>query len=129
VVLASTGCLLLGTLGYSLASQLGLLSVSMGVLGFGLGGVDMAGYLIIVAYYTQNKGRYLNLTAFFHGLASTIAPYYAGLLLAAGISWRQVYQYPLACRRAYAGAGVAGAVPETACGTEKQDRLSMQLAG
>jgi MFS transporter, FHS family, glucose/mannose:H+ symporter len=95
VVLAATSCLLLGTLGYSLASRLGLLSLSMGVLGVGLGGVDMAGYLIVVAYYAQNKGRYLNLTAFFHGLASTIAPYYAGLLLAAGISWRQVYQYPL----------------------------------
>jgi MFS transporter, FHS family, glucose/mannose:H+ symporter len=96
VVLAATACLLLGTLGYSLSSRLGLLSVSMGVLGIGLGGVDMAGYLIIVAYYKQNKGRYLNLTAFFHGLASTIAPYYAGLLLAVGISWRQIYQYPLA---------------------------------
>jgi MFS transporter, FHS family, glucose/mannose:H+ symporter len=95
VVLAATTCLLLGTLGYSLASRLGLLSLSMGVLGVGLGGVDMAGYLIVVAYYAQNKGRYLNLTAFFHGLASTIAPYYAGLLLAVGISWRQVYQYPL----------------------------------
>ncbi|MBE0696186.1 MAG: MFS transporter, partial [Anaerolineaceae bacterium] len=62
----------------------------------GLGGMDMSGNLLIVAYYTQNKGRYLNLMAFFHGLSSTIAPYYAGLLLAAGISWRQVYQYPLA---------------------------------
>ena len=56
----------------------------------------MAGNLIIVSYYTRNKGRYLNLMAFFHGLSSTLAPYYAGLLLAAGISWRQVYQYPLA---------------------------------
>jgi MFS transporter, FHS family, glucose/mannose:H+ symporter len=96
VVLAATTCLLLGTLGYSLARSLGWLSVSMGVVGLGLGGVDMAGYLIIVAYYVKNKGGYLNLTAFFHGLASTVAPYYAGLLLAAGISWRQVYQYPLA---------------------------------
>jgi MFS transporter, FHS family, glucose/mannose:H+ symporter len=96
VLLVSSACLLLGTLGYSLAARFGLLSASMGVMGVGLGGVDMAGYLIIVAYYTQNKGRYLNLTAFFHGLASTIAPYYAGLMLAANISWRQVYQYPLA---------------------------------
>jgi MFS transporter, FHS family, glucose/mannose:H+ symporter len=96
VVLVSTACLLIGALGYSLASRLELLSISMGVLGLGLGGVDMAGYLIVVAYYTQNKGRYLNLTAFFHGLASTIAPYYAGLLLVLGVSWRQVYQYPLA---------------------------------
>jgi len=95
VVALSTVCLLLGVMGYSLAGNLGLLLISMAVLGFGLGAVDMAGYLIVVAYYAQSKGRYLNLTAFFHGLASTIAPYYAGLLLAAGISWRQVYQYPL----------------------------------
>lgn len=96
VVLASATCLVLGILGYSTARQLGYLAVSMAALGLGLGGTDMAGNLIIVAYYTHNKSRYLNLMAFFHGLSSTIAPYYAGLLLAAGISWRQVYQYPLA---------------------------------
>lgn len=95
VVLAAAASLLLGTIGYSMARQFGLLSASMAVLGLGLGGTDMAGNMLIVSYYTQNKGRYLNLMAFFHGLSSTISPYYAGLLLAAGISWRQVYQYPL----------------------------------
>ena len=95
VVLTAASCLLAGILGYSTASQLGLLSASMAALGLGLGGVDMAGNMIIVSYYIQNKGRYLNLMAFFHGLSSTIAPYYAGLLLSAGLSWRQVYQYPL----------------------------------
>lgn len=96
VVLASGVCLLLGIVGYSTARQFGLLAASMAAVGVGLGGIDMAGNLIIVSYYTQSKGRYLNLMAFFHGLSSTIAPYYAGLLLAAGLSWRQVYQYPLA---------------------------------
>ena len=95
VVLAAASCLLLGIIGYSAARQLGFLAASMAALGLGLGGTDMAGNLIIVSYYTRNKGRYLNLMAFFHGLSSTLAPYYAGLLLAAGISWRQVYQYPL----------------------------------
>ena len=95
VVLASAACLLLGVIGYSLAHQFLLLAASMFTLGLGLGGTDMAGNLLIVAYYTRNKGRYLNLMAFFHGLSSTLAPYYAGLLLAASVSWRQVYQYPL----------------------------------
>jgi MFS transporter, FHS family, glucose/mannose:H+ symporter len=95
VVLASGVCLLVGVIGYSTASQLGWLAASMAAIGLGLGGVDVAGYLIVVSYYSQNKGRYLNLIAFFHGLSSTVAPYYAGLLLVAGISWRQVYQYPL----------------------------------
>ncbi|MBI4926982.1 MAG: MFS transporter [Anaerolineae bacterium] len=95
VVLASAACLVLGIIGYSLSSRLGLLSASMALMGMGLGGVDMAGSLIIVAYYTRNKGRLLNLMSFFHGLSSTLAPYYAGLLLTAGLSWRQVYQFPL----------------------------------
>lgn len=95
VVLATGVFLLAGILGYSVAQLFGLMAAAMAVLGIGLGCTDMAGNLIIVSYYTQNKGRYLNLMAFFHGLSSTISPYYAGLLLAAGLSWRQVYQYPL----------------------------------
>ena len=95
VVLATSLCLLVGIVGYSLSNQLVWMSVFMAIMGLGLGSTDMAGNLIIISYYTQNKGRYLNFMAFFHGLSSTIAPYYAGLLLAAGISWRQVYQYPL----------------------------------
>jgi fucose permease len=95
VVLSAAVCLVVGIVGYSTASQLGWLAAAMAALGVGLGGTDMSGNLIIVAYYTRNKGRYLNLLAFFHGLSSTIAPYYVGLLLAAGVSWRQIYQYPL----------------------------------
>lgn len=95
VVIFAGACLLTGVIGYSTAHQLGLLAASMTCLGLGLGAVDMSGNLIIVAYYTENKGRILNFMAFFHGLSSTIAPYYAGLLLAAAISWRQVYQFPL----------------------------------
>jgi fucose permease len=111
VVVVAAGCLLVGMLGFSLARQFGLLAASMAALGVGLGGTDMAGNLIIVAYYAQNKGRTLNLMAFFHGLSSTIAPYYVGLLLAAGISWRQVYQYPLAAVAVLLLLGLAAPFP------------------
>ena len=110
-VVVAAGCLLVGMLGYSLARQFGLLAASMAALGVGLGGTDMAGNLIIVAYYTQNKGRALNLMAFFHGLSSTISPYYVGVLLAAGISWRQVYQFPLAVVAVLLILGLAGPFP------------------
>lgn len=95
VVVTAAACVILGALGYSLSRQFGLLALSMAILGLGLGAIDMSGNLLIVSYYTQNKGRYLNLMAFFHGLSSAMAPYYAGLLLAASIPWRQVYQFPL----------------------------------
>jgi MFS transporter, FHS family, glucose/mannose:H+ symporter len=127
VVVVATACLLLGTLGYSLASRLGLLSLSMGVLGIGLGGVDMAGYLIIVGYYAQNKGRYLNLTAFFHGLASTAAPYYAGLLLAIGISWRQIYQFPLVFVLLTLALGLFVRFPKTP--VEQKSRIDFRSVG
>lgn len=95
VVVAAASLMLVGILGFSVSSQFGFLAASMGAIGLGQGGADVAGNLIILAYYPRNKGRYLNLMAFFHGLSSTLAPYYAGLMLAAGISWRQVYQFPL----------------------------------
>jgi FHS family glucose/mannose:H+ symporter-like MFS transporter len=112
VVLAAAAFLILGILGYSTARQLGFLAAAMAALGIGLGGTDMAGSLIIVAYYARSKGRYLNLMGFFHGLSSTLAPYYAGLLLAAGISWRQVYQYPLAAVAALLALGLLAPFPK-----------------
>lgn len=127
VVLASGLCLLLGVVGYSTARQLGWLAASMAAMGIGLGGVDMAGNLLIVSYYVQNKGRYLNLMAFFHGLSSTIAPYYAGLLLVLGISWRQVYQYPLAAVVLLLAMGVLVPFPQPQ--VQKQSGINFRSIG
>ena len=71
------------------------LTIAMTAIGFGLGAIEVGGNLIIVDIYHQNKGKYLNLLAFFHGLGSMVAPLYAGRLLAAQRSWRQVYQFSL----------------------------------
>lgn len=81
--------------GYSYFSLFSLLAVTMFVLGFGLGVVEVGANLIIVDLYHEQKGKYLNLLAFFHGMGAMLAPLYAGKMLAVGISWRSVYQYSL----------------------------------
>ena len=94
IFLAST-CLLIGMLGYSVASSFFMLSVAMFIVGLGLGALEIGSNLIIVDVHRENKGRYLNLLAFFHGLGSMIAPLYAGQMLVLGFSWRSVYQFSL----------------------------------
>jgi fucose permease len=92
VILVACACLLPGLLGYGTFSAFGALLAAMTAIGLGLGSIEVGGNLIIVDLYTQNKGRYLNLLAFFHGVGSMLAPLYAGRLLAVGVSWRHVYQ-------------------------------------
>jgi MFS transporter, FHS family, glucose/mannose:H+ symporter len=42
--------------------------------------------------HAAQKGKFLNLMSVMHGFGSMAAPLYAGFLLAAGYSWRLVYQ-------------------------------------
>ena len=90
--------LLVGMLGYSFVSEVWMLALSMFIMGLGLGALEVGANLIIVDVHPEDKGRYLNLLAFFHGLGSMIAPLYAGQMLVMGFSWRRVYQF---------GAGIA----------------------
>mgnify|MGYP005836133639 CR=1 FL=1 len=96
VILVAGVSLLAGIAGYSSFATAGLLIAAMFVLGLGLGSLELGGNAIIVELHREKRGRYLNLLAVFHGLGSTVAPYYGGQLLAAGFSWRQVYRFSLA---------------------------------
>ena len=97
IFLAST-FLFVGMLGYSLVSEMWMLALTMFFMGLGLGALEVGANLIIVDVHPEDKGRYLNLLAFFHGVGSMIAPLYAGQMLVMGFSWRRVYQF---------GAGIA----------------------
>lgn len=91
VLFVACACLLPGFLGYGGFSAFGLLAAAMLAIGLGLGSIEVGGNLIVVDLYAQDKGRYLNLLGFFHGLGSALAPLYAGRLLKIGVSWRNIY--------------------------------------
>ena len=95
VLMVAGACLLVGMGAYSLLRSFWLLTGAMVVLGLGLGALEVGGNTVIVDLHAEQKGRYLNLLALFHGFGSLFAPFYAGQLLAAGLSWRLVYQLGL----------------------------------
>jgi fucose permease len=88
-------CLALGVTGFSSFQAPVLLLLSMSVLGFGLGSLELGCNALIVELHSADKGRFLNLMSVLHGMGSMIAPLYAGLLLAANISWRTVYRWDI----------------------------------
>jgi fucose permease len=88
-------CLALGVTGFSSFASPILLLLSMVVLGFGLGSLELGCNALIVELHSNDKGRFLNLMSVLHGMGSMIAPLYAGWLLAANISWRVVYRWDL----------------------------------
>ena len=95
VLIAAAVALLIGVGGFSFANSAGLLTLFMLFQGFGMGALDLGGTALIVKLHTANKGRYLNLLAMTHGLGATIAPLYAGWLLANEQSWRIVFRWDL----------------------------------
>jgi MFS transporter, FHS family, glucose/mannose:H+ symporter len=95
VIFLACAALLVGMLGYSRANLFWTLSVAMFIIGLGLGSLEIGANLIIVDIHREDKGRYLNLLAFFHGIGSMIAPLLAGQMLVAGFSWRQIYQFSI----------------------------------
>jgi FHS family glucose/mannose:H+ symporter-like MFS transporter len=92
VILVACACLLIGMIGFSISSVFWMLAATMTIVGLGMGALEVGGNLIMVDLHSEDKGRYLNLLAFFHGIGSMIVPLYAGQLLKAGVSWRGIYQ-------------------------------------
>ena len=96
VVLILSGVLIVaGLLGVSQVGSYLPLFAMMTIVGLGLGGIEVGGNALIVSIHHREQGRYLNLLATFHGIASFLVPIYAATLLEAGVSWRQVYLFAL----------------------------------
>lgn len=93
VLMIGAACMITGMAVYSCTSVFFLLLFSMIIIGVGLGILDLVGMFLIIDYLPAKKAQFLNLSAFFHGLASMLAPLFAGVILARGFSWRQVYQF------------------------------------
>ncbi len=93
VLLIAGVSLALGVSGFTSFSTPLLLGLSMFVLGYGLGALELGCNAIIVELHPNDKGRYLSLMSVMHGMGSMAAPFFAGLLLDAGNSWRTVYRW------------------------------------
>lgn len=92
VLLIAGVSLALGVSGFSSFSTPFLLGLSMFILGYGLGALELSCNAIIVELHPMDKGRYLSLMSVMHGMGSMAAPFFAGLLLNAGSSWRTIYR-------------------------------------
>ncbi len=90
LVLAAVG-LLVGGCVYSSVSAYPLLIASMGVIGLGLGAIELGGNGLMVELHSETRGRYLNLLGTFHGLGSLTVPLFAAGLLRFGFSWQWIY--------------------------------------
>jgi len=87
--------LVIGAGGYSSFNTPLLLSISLFIVGLGLGAFELGPNAVIVSLYHEQKGLYLNLMAVMHGLGSMVAPLFAGLLFSMDVSWRTVYRWDL----------------------------------
>jgi len=85
----------IGVGGYSFFESAILLSVSLFILGVGLGALELGPNAIIVSLHHEHKGLYLNLMSVLHGLGSLIAPLIAGWLLSISVSWRLIYRWDI----------------------------------
>ena len=81
----------LGAFSYGAMSLPIMLYISSMGIGLGIGSIEVGANKIIVHFHHQDKGKFLNLLAFFHGVGAMLAPLYAGKLISSGLSWRSVY--------------------------------------
>lgn len=95
ILILAGGLICVGILAFAAASTFWPLFGAMLIVGLGMGCIEVSGNGLIVQLHPLNRGRYLNLLATFHGIGALLVPLYAGWLLNAGVSWRQVFQYSL----------------------------------
>lgn len=91
VLLLAAICLCVGSLGIGLTDSYFGLILFIGVTGLGLGAIELGANGLMVELHSENRGRYLNLLATFHGIGSLLVPLYAAALISAGTTWQQIY--------------------------------------
>ncbi len=91
VLLLAGACLLGGIVGMNLTSSLLLLNLSMGLVGLGLGAIEVGANGLMVELHSTARARYLNLLATFHGVGSLLVPLVAAWLISRKLPWPQIY--------------------------------------
>jgi len=93
VMLMAGVCMLLGVVGLNGSNNFGVWVLCMGVIGLGMGGIEVGGNGLMVELHSHKRARYLNLLATFHGVGSLLVPLLAAWLLAQELSWQQIYLF------------------------------------
>ncbi|MGN6547946.1 MAG: MFS transporter [Aureliella sp.] len=91
VLLLAGVCLCVGSLGIGTTHSYPALIALMGVIGLGLGAIELGANGLMVELHRENRGRYLNLLSTCHGIGSLLVPLYAAALIDLGSTWQQVY--------------------------------------
>ncbi|MCA9134602.1 MAG: MFS transporter, partial [Planctomycetales bacterium] len=91
VLLLAAVCLCLGSMGLMLSDAYPAWVLFMGVLGLGLGAIEVGGNGLMVDLHAAACARYLNLLATFHGVGSLLVPLVAAWLLSSELSWQRIY--------------------------------------
>lgn len=91
VLLVAGICLCLGLGGVGIANSFALWTLLLGVVGFGLGAIEVGANGLMVELHPRSRGRYLNLLATFHGAGSLLVPLYAAWLITLTFSWQNIY--------------------------------------
>ena len=95
IIILALGCATTGIIIYSIAHSFAILLLAMVIIGLGLGFLDLVGIRLVTDFIHDHPGRLLNLSAFFHGLASITAPIFAGYVIRNNFAWNRVYQLSL----------------------------------
>ena len=129
ILILAGGLISVGILAFAGATSFWLLFAAMVVLGLGMGCIEVSGNGLIIQLHQINRGRYLNLLATFHGIGALIVPLYAGWLLNAGVSWRQVFQYSLPLAVLLTLAFALTPVPKSAAKPTESSGFDWQAVG
>lgn len=80
-----------GLIGVSLVNTFAPLILWLGLVGLGLGAIEVGANGLIVELHPDNPGRYLNLLATFHGAGSFLVPLYVAWLINWGATWQNIF--------------------------------------
>jgi len=91
VLLLAGVCLGSGIVGLNAFEPFSMLVLCMGVIGLGLGGIEVGANGLMVELHSVKRARYLNLLATFHGIGSLLVPLMSAWLIARQLTWQQIY--------------------------------------
>ncbi len=84
-----------GLWGIGEINRYSLLIITIGLIGIGLGVLNIFANSLASQVFIENRGRMMNFFHFFFGIGGFIAPIYANLILGMGLMWESTYLFAI----------------------------------